>query len=519
MREAFKDFQNEYFGDDVSMEFKNFNVVHIVAIAALLFSIILVMLFFPTRKAVLVCFCTAAVALFTLYEGNRTGNYIACSMVMSCVINLLFFPMIFFEYGKINSGIAIYFILGLLYNVVLMPPIRAFIMCGIDFVTYFIIIDVGANIFPDTRLTGETIYDYLNIAIGIILTSISCGLVIKYKVHLYNNVQNNLEKIHEEAMETYVAKDIFLINMSHEIRTPMNAIVGTVDLLLDQDVNDHVRECVYNILNSCNALLSLTDEVMDISKSTTSEIEIHNHKYDVSDMLMEIINMMAVRLMDSDIEFKVDIDNQLPLNLYGDGSRLKQVFNNLLSNAVKYTKEGSITLRVGCEYLSDTEVMIKGEVEDTGIGIKEDAVPGLFDVYKRVQDSKHNVEKIEGTGLGLPICKDIVEKMYGNIQVESVYNQGSRFSFEVLQTVESGKRIVELEAANRFKALIYTSKSDETEQIKNILDLLNVSNTIIEDDEKFEKSLNVCLYNYIFISADYYKANESVLFHQTLKYI
>ncbi|MBR5361017.1 MAG: hypothetical protein IK123_09035, partial [Lachnospiraceae bacterium] len=441
MRYLFTGFKNKYFSDDLSTEIRIYNGMNLIVVFGLLLSTVLIRAFVPPVRAFLVTSATAAAALYTMYIGNNTHKYELHAVIMSCVLNLIFFPMIYFEYGKLYFCIPVYFIFGLMYNVFLLERKRAAVITAVDIMGYVLVLYAGEithSISDD--MAGESMKDYMAVFVGICIIALCGGLAVRFRMHLHRIEEANLEKLHKEALDAYVNMDIFLVNMSHEIRTPMNAIIGTIGLLLDQDVNDHVKECVYNILNSSNALLSLTDEVMDLSKSGSQDIVLVNSGFDLSRLLMEIINMTSVRLMDSQIKFFVEIDGRLPHYAFGDGPRLRQVFINILNNAVKYTKEGRITLRVSGEAIDDNELMLKAEVEDTGVGIKSENIPHLFELYKRIDLTEDGLNAVEGTGLGLAICKEIIEKMSGTITVRSSYHVGSNFGFNVPIQEDSNER-------------------------------------------------------------------------------
>ncbi|MCR5420004.1 MAG: response regulator [Lachnospiraceae bacterium] len=512
MKDFIRNLKVKYFGDDLATEVKIYNGMHLIMIAALLLSTILMHVFFPTQRVFLITAATATASLFTFYIGNSTGKFELHAIIMSCIINLIFFPMIFFEYNRIYFCIPIYFIFGLIYNAFLLSEKTAFILSFIDILGYITVIYAGEMSRPlNLEIGNETFKDYMAVFVGICIVSLSCGLAVRYRMYIYRKEEEELEKLHVEAMDAYVNMDIFLINMSHEIRTPMNAIIGTIELLLDQNVNDHVKECVYNILNSSNALLSLTDEVMDLSKSGSQDITIYNARFDLSKLLMEIINMTSVRLMDSGIKFQVEIESNLPRYAYGDGPRLRQVFINILNNAVKYTKEGRILLKVFSEPIDDDEIMLKAEVEDTGIGIKSENIPHLFELYKRIDLTEDGLNAVEGTGLGLAICKEIIDKMDGEITVRSSYHVGSNFGFCVPLQEDSGERIVTLADKDSLKVLIYLSDDDECILLKKIFNTLSVESKIVENKRNFENEVIMGDHTHIFISVQQYYGNMRFL--------
>ncbi|MCR4806723.1 MAG: response regulator [Lachnospiraceae bacterium] len=518
MNDVLTNLKNKYFADNLPDEVKIYNGMHLIAVVALLSSSLLIRIFFPTLRAFLVVAVVAALALYTLYIGNVTHKYEVHAIIMSCVVNIVLFPMLYFEYGKISFCIPVYFIFGLLYNVLVISKRWAIILTSIDLVLYIVLLYAGeVTRSIDDDLIHESIKDYMAVFVGILITGLSCGAAIRFRMYLNKKEEANLEKLHVEALNAYVSMDIFLVNMSHEIRTPMNAIIGTIDLLLDQDVNDRVKEYVYNILNSSNALLSLTDEVMDLSKTGSQEITISNIRYDLSKLLMEIINMTSVRLMDSSVNFFVEIDENLPRYLFGDGPRLRQVFINILNNAVKYTKEGRVILRVSGEMLEENEIMIKAEVEDTGVGIKSENIPHLFELYKRINLTEDGLNAVEGTGLGLAICKEIIDKMNGEIMVKSSYHVGSNFGFNVPMQIDDKESLVDIGNPGVYSVLIYVGDEDERLALRKIFNALHVYSEVATDKRTFESNVAGNSYSHIFISSQLYYGDMRFLEREITK--
>jgi len=245
----------------------------------------------------------------------------------------------------------------------------------------------------------------------------------------------------QEAASASEAKSQFIANMSHEMRTPMNVVVGLTDLLLEEDdpsldLKDNLRK----ISTAGNTLLSLINDVLDISKIEAGKLELMPVQYDMPSLLSDIITLNMIRIESKPIVFQLDINEGLPSCLYGDDLRVKQIINNLLSNAFKYTQKGNVTLGVSCSREDCSEdVLMSVYVNDTGIGIREDDLKKLFTDYSQV-DTRTN-RSIEGTGLGLSITKMLVEHMDGEISVESEYGKGTTFHLRIRQGFVSDKTI------------------------------------------------------------------------------
>lgn len=249
----------------------------------------------------------------------------------------------------------------------------------------------------------------------------------------------NAERRQIQAIQANKAKSTFLANMSHEIRTPMNAVMGISEILLqDNSLSPSVREHVEDIKSAGNNLLSIINDILDFSKIESGKMELVEHNYQMSSVIYDIQNMIHYKIKDNQVKLIVNVDPSLPNELYGDEVRLRQIIINLLGNAVKYTKEGTIGLKISWQREQET-AWIKIDVEDTGIGIRKEDLEKLFESFQRV-DLKANYN-IEGTGLGLTICKQLCSLMGGDIGVKSKYGKGSTFTVVIPQVIVDERAI------------------------------------------------------------------------------
>ncbi|MDR3275782.1 MAG: response regulator [Treponema sp.] len=251
-------------------------------------------------------------------------------------------------------------------------------------------------------------------------------------------VQNvRLEELKQAAETASEAKSNFLANMSHEMRTPLNAIIGLSELELGSDeLSEETNNNIEKIYGSGMTLLGIINDILDISKIEAGKLELIPVEYDVPSLINDTVTLNSVRIGSKPIDFRMHIDENLPIKLWGDELRVKQIFNNLLSNAFKYTETGTVDWHLSCE-ADEKDVWITGIVTDTGIGIRQEDVPKLFSDYNQV-DTKSN-RRIEGTGLGLSITKKMLELMGGDIGVQSEYGKGSTFTVRFRQgAVDSG---------------------------------------------------------------------------------
>lgn len=237
----------------------------------------------------------------------------------------------------------------------------------------------------------------------------------------------------EQLVRANEAKSQFLANMSHEIRTPINGILGMDNMLLKECKDEGLREYAKNVQSAGQSLLSIINDILDISKIESGKLEILPIKYELFSILNDCYNLTKAKLQEKPLEFEIQINENLPSWLYGDEVRIRQIINNFLSNAVKYTKQGKVTFCLDYEQKSSEQILIIISVVDTGIGIKEEDLGKLFTSFTRIEEKRNR--NIEGTGLGLYLTKNLVDLMGGEVLVESTYGKGSCFTARIPQKI------------------------------------------------------------------------------------
>ncbi|MCR4604632.1 MAG: response regulator [Eubacterium sp.] len=229
------------------------------------------------------------------------------------------------------------------------------------------------------------------------------------------------------------AQSSFLSTVSHEIRTPINAIMGMNEIIIREANNQQIERYAREIKDSSRTLLSLVNDLLDSSRLDADKLKIIPVEYDISSTISDVTNMVRSRAKDKNLSFVVNVNDEIPLVLFGDEIRVKQCVLNLLSNAVKYTETGSITLNVDYEIVNRGSIILSFQVIDTGIGMKDEDVARLFDRFSRFDEQKNR--NIEGTGLGMNIVKRLLTLMGSSLEVHSIYGKGSDFSFSIHQGV------------------------------------------------------------------------------------
>ena len=418
-------------------------------------------------SAVATVICSVAIAY-----SFKTKNFFRGNIVLVVFAVYITFPIGILVGGGIYSGTPIWFIIAMVYI--------AMVFKGKPF---WILTIVGLAIFVGTayysfqhpelfqiELTEE--FRFVHITSSVVGVSLLIALLVRYQQIVF--AQENLIA-HEQKEEIQALSDAqsrFFSSMSHEIRTPLNTIIGLNEMTLrDQNVSEEVAENAANIQNASRMLLALVNDVLDLSKIESGRMELAESQYETSRMLSDVVNLLWGRAKEKHLQFEMNVGENIPSMLYGDEMRLKQVIINVLANAIKYTESGSVTLTIDGETRGANEFMLRIDVDDTGIGIRKEALPYLFDSFKRV-DVERN-KNVEGTGLGLAISKQLVDLMGGTITVDSIFTKGSHFQIEVPQRIANAEPM-------QYRSV--TSRSDAS-TYENIFEAPDAHVLIVDDND------------------------------------
>ena len=243
-------------------------------------------------------------------------------------------------------------------------------------------------------------------------------------------IENSLRTAKDQADAANTAKSAFLANMSHEIRTPMNAVLGMLQLLHKTTLTERQTDYVVKSQNAAKSLLNLLSDILDLSKADAGKLQLENNPFDLESLLQDLAVAVYTSQKNNAVELMFDIDPTIPRSLIGDKFRLQQILINLAGNALKFTIKGHVRILIEQVLRNEQDVHLKFSVIDTGIGISAEHIEHIFDEFTQAETS--TTRRFGGTGLGLVISKTLVQRMGGELQVNSQLDQGSHFWFEVI---------------------------------------------------------------------------------------
>jgi PAS domain S-box-containing protein len=323
------------------------------------------------------------------------------------------------------------------------------------------------------------------------------------------NTAIQLETAVEKANQANRSKSNFLAKMSHEIRTPMNAIIGMTELALRESELDTAQKHILTVKQAGTNLLSIINDILDFSKIETGKIEIINAVYSLASLINDVISIIRMRVVDSQLRFTVNLDSKIPNELIGDEIRIRQILLNLLSNAIKYTEKGFVSFNLAGDITDENDYNLVMEVTDSGRGIKAEDMKNLFSEYTQFDLEKS--KGIEGTGLGLAITQKVVKAMGGDISVKSEYGKGSTFIVTLPQKIHAYEAVAYVVNPGEKSVLVYERREIYADSIIFSIKSLGVDCTSVSTDTELFEEMASTAYSFIFISFALFTKNKSII--------
>ncbi|WP_300862818.1 DegV family protein [uncultured Oscillibacter sp.] len=428
----------------ISLRERMFRIVTGVCMIAITFTL-------PMGRSIwnILIMVASLVLMAVIVKASIRRKRVQTGATVIAVLLLSLFPITFFSAGGFYSGVPEWFVLCFIYVCITLQGRRRTVFFGLCTVETMLCYGT-AFYFPEIAAPSSSHNALFDSAFSMIMVGLLTSILLMFLNKMYEEENALSQRQKKEIEELNRAENHFFSSMSHEIRTPINTIIGLNEIILREDISEEVAENARNIQGASKMLLSLINDILDISKIKSGKMEIVNVSYETGALFSEIVNMIWIKAKEKGLEFKLQVDSSIPSMLCGDEVRIKQILINLLNNAVKYTSEGSVTLSVRCERQTVNRVRVWYSVEDTGQGVKKENIPYIFNAFRRVDEERNRY--IEGTGLGLSIVQQLVNLMGGEISVNSVYTKGSKFIVMLDQDIVDERELGTFTLASRARA-------------------------------------------------------------------
>lgn len=450
MKEYFTKILHKIFKEDLEIRVCLFHLMAVLgAVICLIMSIVSISLDMKANGFFNII--TGFVSTGLLIYSVRSRRYRFCYTVSIIIVFFLLFPGIFLSGGGYSGGMPFFFVFAIVYTAYMMDGWHMVLVTFLEIILYSGLCIYG-YCFPENIYTFKSdVATFIDFITGFLTVSLVLGGSLFVQFYLYKKQQKELEEAREDAITANNAKSAFLANMSHEIRTPIHIILGMNEIIRRENRTYQVQQCSEKIDDAGKMLISLIDNVLDVSKIESGKMEFLPQKYKTKELTNTLLLIGKSKCDKKGLHFYMDVQENIPQELIGDIAHIKQIVSNLLSNAAKYTNKGGVRVKITYQKgKQDGEIFLNIMVRDTGIGIRSEAIPGLFEAFKREDLASHRY--IEGTGLGLAIVMNLTKLMGGKIKVESEYGEGSSFYVQLPQkTVQESEKETE-KSIKKFRA-------------------------------------------------------------------
>ena len=456
-----KSIMDRMFREDLEIQHKLLNLMmSTIFIGGLISLFITVFLHQGAEVNISVGFMVTVIGTALWLANKRNGHPRVAAFIVVFAANMFVFPFMYFTSGGISSGMPVWFLLGLTFSWLLLKGKMCTIMYVLNLAVAVVCILLELQHPEYVSAMESRTAIYLDVVQSIVVVSCIFGCIFKYQTHVYERQKKALEKANK-------AKSEFLANMSHEIRTPINVVLGYNEMILRENKESQTAANALKVQAAGQTLLSLVSDILDFTAIEQGKLKLKKDAYDIKNMLQDVFVYAQYSAGEKGLKFSLTVDPAIPRMLAGDAARLMQIMENLISNAMKYTKEGSVEVSVKWEATEDREEskgVLRFYVKDTGIGMKPEDVERISERFIRFDNNR--TRNIQGIGLGLTIITRLLHAMESGLQVESELGKGSKFSFDVVQSVVDAEPLGEINWADSEISVKKREEQFEASQVR-----------------------------------------------------
>lgn len=498
-----KQFFGRYLSAELSNDKQLYNVAVLLGMAE---SVVVMLLSVAARinyRFILLMICAVVISYIYLSVGEKKDSFAGLPVMYIFVMYILFTPIMYLCSDLAVCVFPCYMITGIIYTTVLLHDTPMFLCLCLQlfvdlFFSYQAIVVRRVTEYSQMQ-TGAM--PYIMTIVSVFITGAVCGIVFVYRNRMRQYEYDESTEIEERAKETSYTQNFFLVNVSHEIRTPLNAIQGTIELLLDMDTNDRVKENIFHMSNASMALLSITNDLLDFSMIDEDSITLEERPYHIGKIFNDIMNIFSVQYAESSVDLFVDINPSMTAALVGDGAKLEQIILSYITENVQHLSAGRIYLRVSEEKIDEQKLKLlvhletKGSFEYLSDGQREDADKHAYEPVYQIREN---------------ICETVIKAMGGNIVV--THDEERRcFDFHIVQRYEDDKPLIEKNKYNSNRVLIYENEEFQREIFDKVLDDMEVEHIDASTDEMFYEECVKKEYTHILLAAERYEVMKEKL--------
>ena len=455
-----KRIMHEMMREELDIQHKLLNLMLSAAFCGGMIALIIGVVIRLELIALLVVAILIFVVGFSLWMANvKKMPQIGAILIVS-IGNMVLFPMMYFTSGGVYSGMPMWMLMALIFAWLVLSGRWCAVMCIVNtlMVAGCMLVEMcyPQTVVPIEKRTGV----FFDVIQSTVIVSCILGGLFKYQTYVY-------EKQRKQTLKANAAKSEFLANMSHELRTPINAILGYNEMLMRETRESQTVSYASNVRLAGRNLLSLVSSILDFTDMEKKNLQLTESAYYTRELLQDALTVAEYGTESKGLELKIRIDEQLPQELFGDVTRIKQILDNLISNAIKYTNEGYVEIKIAWDQTDAENGMLQVAVKDSGIGMKSEDVLKISESFIRFD--KEFTRNIQGIGLGLTIVTRLLRIMNSSLEVESTPGEGSCFSFCLPQKVMDVTPIGKLEKEEGIHLLDSVQEAWKAPKVKALL--------------------------------------------------